>query len=53
MKTEETSVYTSIRQAAEAIGCVHGTILLALKTLKEKGTSRPIKKRYLIKIIKG
>jgi len=38
MKTEVTSVYTSIRQAAESIGCVHGTILLALKS------SRAIKK---------
>ena len=47
MKTEVTSVYTSIRQAAESIGCVHGTILLALKS------SRAIKKRYLIKIVQG
>lgn len=53
VKTNKTSVYTSIRQAAEAIGCVHGTILLADKTLREKGINRLVKKRYLIKIIKG
>lgn len=52
VKTNKTSVYTSIRQAAEAIGCVHRTILLADKTLREKGINRLVKKRYFIKIIK-
>lgn len=50
---DETSFYSSIRQAAEAIGCVHGTILLADKAFKEKGVSRLIKGRYLVKILKG
>ena len=45
-KTEEVSFYPTIRQAAEAIGCVHGTILLAQK----QGVSRLIKKRYLVKV---
>ncbi len=52
MNTKETSIYPSVRKAAEAIGCVHGTIQLADKVYREKGISRPIKKRYLIKIIK-
>jgi group I intron endonuclease len=46
------SLYTSIRQAGEAIGCVHGTLILADKAFKEKGVSRLIKKRYLVKILK-
>ena len=50
VKTNKTSVYTSARQAAKAIGCVHSTILLADKTLREKGVNKLIKKRYLIKI---
>lgn len=51
--TNETSVYPSIRQAAEAIGCVHRTIQLANKTFEEKGVYRLIKKRYLVKIKKS
>ena len=39
------SLYTSIRQAGEAIGCVHGTLILADKAFKEKGVSRLIKKK--------
>lgn len=50
-KTEEIKKYPSIRKAAEAIGCVHRTVLLAIKVYKEKGVQRLIKKRYLIKII--
>ena len=48
-KTNEVSTYSSIRQAAETIGCVHRTILLAERSLKERGISRLIKKRYLVK----
>jgi group I intron endonuclease len=48
-KTKEVSFYSTIRQAAEAIGCVHGTILLAEKAQKQ-GVSRLIKKRYLVKV---
>lgn len=48
-KTGEVTFYSSIRQAAEAIGCVHGTLLLAEKAQKE-GVSRLIKKRYLVKV---
>lgn len=50
--SNETTFYSSIRQAGEAIGCVHGTILLADKAYKEKGVSRLIRKRYLVKILK-
>ena len=49
--SNETTLYFSIRQAAEAIGCVHGTILLADKAFKEKGVSRLLKKRYTVKIL--
>jgi group I intron endonuclease len=50
--SNETTLYSTIRQAAEAIGCVHGTILLADKAFKEKGVSRLLKKRYTVKILK-
>jgi len=49
--SNETTLYFSIRQAAEAIGCVHGTILLADKAFKEKGVSKLLKKRYQVKIL--
>ncbi len=52
VNTKETKIYPSIHKAAEAIGCVHGTILLADQVYKKKGIQRLIKKRYLIKIIK-
>jgi len=51
--SNETTLYPTIRQAAEAIGCVHGTILLADKAFKEKGVYRLLKKRYTVKILKG
>lgn len=50
-KTNEVSSYSSLRQAAEALGCVHRTILLAEKSKKE-GISKLIKKRFLIKSIR-
>jgi len=43
------TVYPSIREAAQAIGCVHGTILKALKNFKETGETRLIKKRFQAK----
>lgn len=49
--TDEVLSYSSIRQAAEALGCVHRTILLAERKQKE-GISKLIKKRYLIKTIR-
>jgi hypothetical protein len=49
--SNETTVYSSLRQAAEAISCVHRTIHLSDKALKEKGVSRLVKKRYLVKIL--
>lgn len=53
MESKKTEVFNSIRKAAEAIGCVHRTIILADETFRKKGITRPIKKRYLVKIIKG
>lgn len=50
-KTNEILSYSSIRQAAEALGCVHGTILSAEKNLK-KGISKLIKKRYLVQTLR-
>lgn len=47
--TEKETVYGSIREAATAIGCVHATILKALKHLKETGISRLIKSRFKVK----
>lgn len=49
--TNDLSSYSSIRQAAEAIGCVHRTIHLAAERSKKEGFSKLIKKRYLIKNI--
>lgn len=51
-KTNEVSLYSSVRQAAEALGCVHGTILLAERRFKKEGISKLIKKRYLLKTVR-
>jgi NUMOD1 domain len=50
----ETTVYTSLSEAARTIGCVEGTLRKALKVFKENpggpsGVTRLIKKRYSIK----
>lgn len=50
--TNETETYDSMLKASEAIGCVHGTIQLAEKTFLAKGINRPIKKRYLVTVIR-
>lgn len=47
----KTTVYSSMREAADAIGCVHRTIILADKRFKTTGINKPIKKRYIVKII--
>lgn len=49
--TKEVSSYSSLREAAKAIGCVHGTLLLAEKKQKE-GISKLIKKRYIVKSLR-
>lgn len=51
IKTEKTEVYSSIRKAVEAVGCVHRTIILADKSLREKEINKPINKVHLVKII--
>jgi hypothetical protein len=39
----ETTVYSSIGEAARAIGCEHSTIRTALKAFNETGVVKPIK----------
>ena len=47
----KTTFYSSIRVAAQAIGCVHSTIRTAIKAFNETGIVKPIKKqRYIVKI---
>ena len=47
----KTTFYSSIRVAAQAIGCVHNTIRTAIKAFNETGIVKPIKKqRYIVKI---
>jgi hypothetical protein len=53
LETKEIKIYTSILKAAKAIGCVDGTILLAEKTLLEKGINRPVKKKFMVKVIRS
>ena len=50
--SNETKVYLSISDAAQAIGCVEGTIRSALKNQKETGVLKPVKKkRYIVQIL--
>ena len=47
----KTTIYSSIRVAAQAIGCVHSTIQVAIKAFNETGIVKPIKKqRYIVKL---
>ena len=46
--TNTKDVYSSIAEAARAIGCNGSTISLALKEFKDKGVNRLVKKIYLI-----
>lgn len=48
--TKETTMYSSIRQAANAIGCAHTTLRDAEKIFLEKGIERLIKGRFRVKI---
>ena len=47
----DTSVYHSIREAGQAIGCSHTAIRNALKYFKETGVSKLVKKRYELKYL--
>jgi hypothetical protein len=49
--TNETAVYKSKYKAAHAIGCSTTAISKAIKFEKENGVSRPIKKRFQVKLI--
>ena len=46
--TNETTIYTSIREAGQALGCTHEIVRRALKHLKEKGEPKLILKRYKV-----
>jgi group I intron endonuclease len=47
-----TTTYSSIRQAADAIGCSHSSIVLAIKAFSNKGIERLVKRRYKVKVTK-
>lgn len=47
-----TTTYSSIRQAADAIGCSHSSIVLARKAFANKGIEVLVKKRYKVKVTK-
>lgn len=48
----ETTFYSSIREAAQAIGCVHSTIQTAVKVFNATGVVKPIiNKRYVVKLV--
>jgi len=47
-ETGVTKIYNSIREAANAIGCSHVTILRAEKVFLEKGYNKLIKEKYTI-----
>ena len=51
LETEKYSNYASISATAKAIRCSSTSIRSVIKLFKEKGINRPIKKRYLIKIV--
>ena len=52
LETKVTKIYDSILKASKAIGCVHRSILLAEKAFLDKGINRPIKKKYLVKVMR-
>ena len=47
----ETTVYSSIREAAQAIQCAKSTIKVSLERSKKKGISDLIKKRFIVKLL--
>jgi group I intron endonuclease len=50
---KETLNFSSIREAAKAIGCVHGTIMKVDKAFKETGVNKLVKRRYIVKVFKS
>lgn len=49
-KTNKTTIYTSIRKAANAMGCAAITLRNAEKVFLEKGVERLIKGRFIVRI---
>ena len=49
METKETKLYSSIREAARAIGCEHSTIRGSLKVFAEKGREKLIYGRIIVR----
>ena len=47
----ETTYYSSIREASQVIGCDHSTIWHSFKVSKEEGVSKLIKKRFIVKFV--
>lgn len=52
LETNVTKIYDSIIKASKAIGCTGGAITLSKKRSLGKGINRPIKKRYLVKVMR-
>lgn len=52
IETKKTIIYSSIREAAKAINCVKNTLHYNEKQQLKTGQIKPIKERYLIKIIR-
>ena len=49
METKETKLYSSIREAARAIGCEHSTIRYSFKVFAEKGCEKLIYGRIIVR----
>lgn len=51
-KKNETTIYPSISEASQAIGCTKSTISIALKYQQDKAVLRLVKKKYVISHLK-
>ena len=49
-ETKEITKYSSMREAADVIGCPHITLMRAEKVFLEKGTEKLINGRFIVKI---
>ena len=49
-ETKETTKYSSIREAANAIGCAHITLMRAKKVFLEKGIEKLLNEKFKVKI---
>ncbi len=47
--TKETTMYSSIRKAALAIGCTHRSVAEARKKFLDEGTEVLVKRRFIVK----